>query len=139
MPCCRWFKWHISCKGSEIGNHIDIKIPRDNPPSETFAVEDRQCGFLENPLVLESVWYNLRIPNLGEDVIDVKKNSHVQVRRLKTDTESQLEEKHEYPKKPNLHTECHMEDILIDPSGKLFSEDQKSKITRLIYYYVTAN
>ena len=56
----------VRVQKSEIilpGQYLDIKIPRDNPPSQTFAVEDRQCGFLENPLVLESVGYNIRIPN----------------------------------------------------------------------------
>ena len=121
----------VRIQKSEIvlpGQYLDVKIPRDNPPSQTFAVESRQCTYIQDPLVLDSVGYNMRIPNLSENAIDVKKNSHLQVRRLISISESQLEEKHEYPKKPNLHTECQMEGISVDPSEKLFSPEQRSEI-----------
>ena len=114
------------------GEYLSVKIPRENSPSQSFVVENRQCSLLRCPLVLDSAGYNMKIPNLTDDPIEVKKHAHIQVRRLKNITEEELNEKHEYPKKPLLNTECDLEDIAIDPSGKLFTEDQKKEIKQVL-------
>ena len=114
------------------GQFLTVKIPRENPPSQSFMVENRQCSLLQDPIVLDTAGYNMKIPNLTDDVIEVKKNSHLQVRRLKEIAGEDLSVQHQYPKKPLLFTECHLEDISIDPSGKLFSENERMEIKEVI-------
>ena len=74
----------------------------------------------------------MRIPNLSTDPIEVKKNSHIQVRRLQNIEPEELGAKHEYPKKPVMNTECDLKDVSIDPSGKLFSDTQKKDIEHVL-------
>ena len=45
------------------GEYINVKIPKDNPPSQEYAIESRDCKMFETPTVIESVGYNVRIPN----------------------------------------------------------------------------
>ena len=73
----------------------------------------------------------MKIPNLGEDPIEVKKNAHLQLRRLVNIGASDFEE-HEYPRKPLLYNECQLQDIAIDSSGKLFSGEQKKEIETVL-------
>ena len=125
----------VRVQRSEIilpGEYLDVKIPKDNPPSQSFIIENRQCSFPETPLQIDTVGYNMRIPNLSADPIEVKKNSQLQVRRLQTIDTNDLDITHEYPKKPVLHTECHLEEISIDPSDKLFTESQKKEIENVM-------
>jgi len=114
------------------GQYLDVKIPRDNPPSQSVLVENLQCSFLQSLLILDSVGYNMRIPNLTEDPLEVKKNSHVQIRRLLKIKGSEVKEKHEYHKKPLLNPLCHMNEISIDPSEKLFSYDQIQEVKMVL-------
>ena len=125
----------VRIQKSEIilsGEFLDIKVPKENPPSQTFAIENRQCEFLENPTVLDSVGYNLRIPNLSENHLEVKKNSHLQIRRMKPVSKDDLERKHEYPKKPNLQIDIDIGDISIDPSKKLFTSQQVKEVRNVM-------
>ena len=90
------------------GESIDIKIPKENPPDQMYAIENRQCKFIENsdfeaPIVIKSVGHNVKIPNHTSEVIKVKKHSHIQVRRLNPVNPKIMEGKHEYPVKPNLY------------------------------------
>ena len=87
---------------------------------------------MENPTVLDSVGYNLRIPNLSENHLEVKKNSHLQIRRMKPVSRDDLERKHEYPKKPNLQIDIDIGDISIDPSKKLITSQQVKEIRKVM-------
>ena len=78
--------------------YINVKIPKDNPPSQEYAIESRDCKMFETPTVIESVGYNVRIPNTTDYPMEVKKNTHLQVRRLKPYNLSTSDIKHEYPK-----------------------------------------
>ena len=125
----------VRVQRSEIilpGEYLDVKIPRDNPPSQSFIIENRQCSYLQTPMEIDTVGYNMRIPNLSTDPIEVKKNSHIQVRRLQNIEPEELGAKHEYPKKPVMNTECDLKDVSIDPSGKLFSDTQKKDIEHVL-------
>ena len=62
---------------------LHIKIPKTIPSSQQYAIESRDCKLFETPLVIESVGYHMKIPNSTQDPIVVKKNSHLQVRKMK--------------------------------------------------------
>ena len=116
------------------GEYLDIKIPKNLPPNQSYLVENRTCPFIKTPMILDSVGYKLKVPNIFDDPVEVKKHSHIQLRRTETVSKEDLEgnEGLEYPKKPNLNKECQLEEIQIDPSGKLFSKVQKEKIKSVL-------
>ena len=121
----------VRIQKSEIilpGEYMNIKIPKNNPPSQEFVIEDRDCNIFENPIVTESVGYNVRITNDHEYPMEVKKHSHLQVRRLKPYNVNSSDLKHEYPRKPDFFPEDNVKEVSIDPSKKLFDEDQIKKI-----------
>ena len=125
----------VRIQKSEIilpGDHLNIKIPRTNPSSQLYAIESRECKMFGLPLVIESVGYNVKIPNNTKDPLEVKKHSHLQVRRMKTIDTSSLELKHEYPKKPNLYTEVNLDEVAIDPSKKLFTDQEVEEIKSML-------
>ena len=117
----------VRIQKSEIilpGECLNIKIPKTIPSSQQFAIESRDCKLFETPLVIESVGYNMKIPNSTQHPIVVKKNSHLQVRKMKIIDTSSTELKHEYPKKPNLCNDVNLNEVSIDPSKKLFTAKQ---------------
>ena len=121
----------VRIQKSEIilpGEYLNIKIPKNNPPSQEYVIENRDCKIFTNPIVTESVGYNVRIPNCHEYPLEVRKNSHLQVRRMKLCNVNSTDMKHEYPKKPHFFPEDSLQEVSIDPSKKLFDETQVNKI-----------
>ena len=114
------------------GDFLHVRIPETNACDQIYVVESRQCSFLPFPMEIESVGHTLRIPNTTDDPIEVKKNSHLQIRRTKNIEKEDFNTAHEYPRKPNLQVECNIEEISIDPSNKLFNEDQRNEIREIL-------
>ena len=124
----------VRIQKSEIilpGESLSLKIPRSQPTSQTYIVENRQCLFLKDPIEIDTAGYNMKIPNLSSDPIQVKKNSHLQIRRVRNVVEDDIVEC-DYPRKPTMLIECNLDDILIDPSNKLFNDKQRSDIKKVL-------
>ena len=113
------------------GEFVELKIQKNNHPSQKYFIENRECKFLQSPFPTESVGYKIRIPNLNKFPIEVKKNTHFQVRKMKAIDINDTDD-HEYPRKPILQTEPNLQEISIDQSKELFNENQVNKIKELL-------
>ena len=125
----------VRIQRSEIvlpGEFLQVKIPKTNCPDQVYLVENRQCSYLPYPMEIESVGHNMRIPNLTNDPIEVKKHSHIQIRQMKSLTEEDVKVAQEYPRRPNLNIECNLDEISIDPSNKLFTENEKNELRAIL-------
>jgi len=111
------------------GDYVQLKVPDDLCMEELLAVEPRMDAGTKwvTPSLTSPVCGYVRIPNLTEHPVEVKRNQHlVQAYHTTTNFDSYGAWVSDSKAVPFSNTHMHSKNVVVDPSNVLSSDEQRA-------------